>query len=258
MQRGDIAVFSISTALAAVVVAAVAFSELVLDRTPSSAVIASGDSDSSWLVVTWGPSLCKIDPSNLGCTSGHVGKMGQTFVLHGLWPQPFENQFCGVPKEVADRARKLRGSDMPSVELSEDVRERLQSKLSDAGVMAPHEWYTHGTCSGVTPDVYFSDAATLTDQARKILDPMFQQAKGSPVSIKTVRDEFNAEFGEGAGDRLGLSCRNVTGEGSVAYEVHLSLPPVEHLSGTGSALSLGDLLLKAPTISAGCRHGYVP
>jgi len=257
MQRGDVAVFSISTVLAAIVVGAVTLSLLVLDRSPRTTVIGSESASSTWFVVTWGPGLCKVEPTNLGCTSGNVGEMGQTMVLHGLWPQPSTNQYCGVPKEVADRVRNVHGSDMPSVQLSQGVQTELQSRLSDAAVMAPHEWYAHGTCSGVTPDEYFGNAAALTDQARKILDPMFKEAAGASMTISRVRDRFDAEFGAGAGERVGLSCRNVTGEGSVIYEVQMSLPPVVDIATSGNALSLGDLLLKGPPLSPQCRHGHV-
>ena len=78
---------SVTAALAVVVAVAVAFSVLVLDREPRPADVASASS-SSLLVVTWGPSLCKVEPSNSGCRSGHVGSLGETFILHGLWPQP--------------------------------------------------------------------------------------------------------------------------------------------------------------------------
>jgi ribonuclease T2 len=258
MQRRDVAVFSISTALAAIVVAALTYSVVVLDRSPRSAVIESDATRSSWFVVTWGPTLCQVEPSNLGCASGHVGDMGQTMVLHGLWPQPSTNQYCGVPKEVADRSRKIHGSDIPPVELSEDVRNNLRPIMSDVAVMAPHEWYAHGTCAGVTPDEYFGDATKLTDQARSILDPVFREAEGKHLTLSAVRNKFDAAFGEGAGERVGLSCRNVTGEGSVIYEVQMSLPPVVDLNTTDDAASLGDLLLKGPPISPECRHGRVP
>jgi ribonuclease T2 len=258
MARGDRTVITISAVLVAVVVAAVGFSVFVLDRSPSSAAIESSDSDSSRLVATWGPSLCRTDPSNSGCKSGHVGEMGRTFVLHGLWPQPFSDQYCDVPRDVADRAAKLKGPDMPSVDLSEDVRAGLQSNLSDGSVMAPHEWYAHGTCSGVAPDKYFGDALTLIDEARKVLDPLFSQATKKGLTLSAVRDQFDAQFGQGAGERVALTCRNVTGEGAVAYEVQLSLPPVNAMGIDGKALSLGDLLLEGPPIAPTCRHGRVP
>jgi len=258
MQRGDVAVLSISTALAAIVVAAVTFSVRVLDQTPSSTDFEVESSNSSWLVITWGPSLCRVEPDNQGCASGQVGKQGRTWILHGLWPQPAENQYCGVPKEIAERARKIHEADMPPVQLHDDVRNTLQSMMSDVSIMAPHEWYSHGTCSGVTPDVFFSDAAALTEQAREILDPMFKESEGKRITLSTVRDQFNAQFGEGAGDRVALTCRNLTGEGSVIYELHVSLPPVTELRTAGDTPSLKRLLLAGPPITAGCRHGNVP
>ena len=88
------------------------------------------------------------------------------------------------------------------------------SAVPDASVMAPHEWYAHGTCSGVAPDKYFGDALTLIAQARNILDPLFVQAAKKGLTLGTVRDEFDAQFGQGAGDRVALTCRNVTGSGA--------------------------------------------
>lgn len=257
MKRGDVAVLSISAALSAIVVAAVAVSLLVIDRSPGSTAIGPGSSSSSLLIVAWGPNLCKAEPFTPGCATGHVDEMGKTFILHGLWPQPPDEQFCAVPKRVADRASSLQGSDMPSVKLPEDVQTTLQSVFSDVAIMAPHEWYRHGTCSDVTPAVYFSDAATLTDQVRAVLDPVFSEAEGEGLSLSTVRAQFDSQFGEGAGSRVGLTCRDVDGEGTVIFEVRLSLPPVAELRAADDTLSLGELLFKGPTFSTACRQGLL-
>jgi ribonuclease T2 len=258
MRRGDAAVISISAVLAVIVVAAVTFSIGVLDKTPSSAVFASGDTNSSWLVLTWGPSLCLVEATNSGCASGHVGAQGETFILHGLWPQPFENQYCNVDKDVAERAKDPRATDLPAIDIDADTRERLTELLSDASVMAPHEWYAHGTCAALTPTAYFSNAVALADQARAVLNPMFQAAQGKRLSATTLRQKFTDEFGEGAGDRVNLSCRNATGEGSVVYEVHVSLPEVTDLRTPKGDVSLANLILEAPPIAEGCRGGRVP
>lgn len=258
LRRGDVTVISISAGLAAIVVAAVAFSVLVTDRSKGSSANEPGVSSSSLLVVTWGPSLCKVEPSNPGCKTGHVANLGRTMILHGLWPQPPSEQFCGVSRAVADRARDLHGADMPSLNLPADVQTNLQSMMSDAAALVPHEWYTHGTCAGLAPDVYFGDAITLTDQVSKILDPLFEKAQGGELSLGAVRDRFEAEFGAGAGDRVTITCRDVEGEEFVIYEVHFSLPPVSQFGAPEKKLSLGDLLVKGPTISAGCRRGSVP
>jgi ribonuclease T2 len=258
MRRGDVAVLSISCVLAAIVVAAVTFSVRVLDRTPVTVEFEPVDTTSTWLVMTWGPSLCIAAPHGPGCQSGLVDSRGRTWILHGLWPQPADNQYCGVPKGLVDRARDIRNADLPPVPMSDGVRASLQPMMSDASIMAPHEWYAHGTCSGVTPDVFFGDAVTLTEQARAVLDPMFAEAQGARIQLSEVQDKFDAEFGAGAGDRVRLSCRNVTGQGSVAYELHLSLPPVDELRDDDGTRPLKDLIVKAPPLGPGCRHASIP
>jgi ribonuclease T2 len=248
MKRGDATVISVTVGLAVVVVAAVAFSLLVLDRKPRPTDVAAASS-SSLLVVTWGPSLCKVEPSNSGCRSGHVRSMGQTFVLHGLWPQPSTEQYCDVPKRTSDRDRK-------PVALPPDLQTDLKAIMSDSALMTTHEWYAHGTCSGVTPPDYFGVAATLADQAGAVLDPIFTKASGQSVSSRSVRAAFDARFGAGAGKRVGLTCRDASGAGSVMYEVRLSIPPVIDLH--RGAPSLGDALSKGPTVPAGCGQARVP
>jgi ribonuclease T2 len=247
MKRGDKAVISVTVALAVVVAAAVAFSLLVLDRKPRPDAAAS--SSSSLLVVTWAPSLCKVEPSNAGCKSGHVESLGQAFVLHGLWPQPSTEQYCDVPKRTADR-------DRAPVSLPPDLQRSLQAMMSDSALMTTHEWYAHGTCSGITPPDYFALAAALADQAGEVLTPVFGKAAGRQVSARSVRDAFDARFGAGAGKRVSLICKDAQGSASVMYEVRLSLPPVAQLH--RDAPSLTDALAKGPTVPPGCGQGRLP
>lgn len=247
MKRRDATVLAISAGLAVIVVIAIVYS-FSLDRRPVGP--KSGDSRSSLLTLTWAPSLCKAEPKNSGCRSGHVGRLGQALVLHGLWPQPSTEQYCGITAREADR----RGVDLPP-----DVRNTLQDMMSDAKSMSAHEWYAHGTCSGVTPPEYFGVATSLTSQARDVLTPVFRQAYGQALSPRVLREAFEASFGRGTGNRVGLSCRDVDGV-AIVYEVRLSLPAVVDLLAAqkaGPGLKLGDSLAKGPTIPPGCGKGKV-
>lgn len=251
MKRGDRTVLAVSVALAVIAVVAVAYSVLVLDRRPSAPPAAYSDSTSSLLVVTWGPSLCKVEPSNAGCRSGHVDSLGRNFLLHGLWPQPSTEQYCDLPKPVADRDRN-------PIPLPPDLQAGLKTIMSDSAFMTSHEWYAHGTCSGLAAPEYFRIAAALTDQAARVLDPMFERASGRPLSARALREAFDAEFGRGAGRRVALSCRDSAGQGSLAYEVRLSMPPVVDLREGTTTLSLGEALAAGPTVAPGCGQGRVP
>lgn len=249
MKRGDKAVLSISVVLAVAVVGAVAFSLLVLDRRSRPAVSAA-NSTSSLLVVTWGPSLCRVDPANSGCRSGHVTGLGKTFILHGLWPQPSTEQYCEVPRDVSDRKRN-------PVPLPDDVRNRLQTMLSDPTLMATHEWYAHGTCSGVAPPEYFTLATDLAQEVFRVLNPVFGASGGRQLSARAVRKTFDAQFGGGAGMRVALSCKKAEGD-DLVYEVKLSLPAVADLRDGDAAVPLAKALSRGPAIGAGCGQARVP
>ena len=244
MKRSDKTVLWLSATLAVIAVAAVAFSLLVLDRRPRPSATAS---DSSLLVLTWAPSLCKVEPSTNGCRNGHVGKLGQAFVLHGLWPQPSTEQYCAVPKGQRSRA---------PVDLPDDLKSTLQSMMSDSSFMTTHEWYAHGTCSGVNPPEYFRIATALAQQAGPVLDPLFAGPPGRRVTSRQVRDAFDTRFGNGAGARVGLVCKDADGQGRLAYEVRLSLPPVVRLG--QNPPSLATALAQGPTIPPGCGQAPLP
>lgn len=248
MKRGDAAVISVTAALAVVVAVAVAYSVFVLDRDARPSATGA-ESTSSLLVVTWAPSLCKVEPSNTGCRSGHVGSLGRTFVLHGLWPQPSSEQYCDVPKRTRDR-------DRTPVSLPPELQADLKAMMSDSALMTTHEWYAHGTCSGVTPPDYFAVAAGLADQAGAVLDPLFTAAGGQRLTARAVRAAFDGRFGAGAGNRVGLTCRDAADAGSIVYEVRLSLPPVVRLD--RDPPSLRDALSQGPTVPAGCGQARVP
>lgn len=258
MKRGDVAVISVSAGLAALVAAVIVLRFVAADRSPGSSLHDSGHSTSSLLVMTWGPSLCKVASSNPGCANGHVRMMGRTLVLHGLWPLPASEQFCGVPERVVGRPGGSPGGNLPTLTLPEDLQTQLQSIMSDATAIASHEWYRHGTCSGVTPAAYFGHAVSLAEQVRRTLDPVFEAAAGGHLSVGVVRDHVDAVIEKGAGSRVGLKCRSVDREGLVVYEVRLSFPPVTELGRDGRTVSLRDALGKGPPTPAGCRSGRVP
>lgn len=130
--------------------------------------------------------------------------------------------------------------------------------MSDSAIMAKHEWYAHGTCSGVPAPEYFGIAAQLTEQANRALTPVFSDARGQRLSSRSVREAVDGVFGAGAGQRASLSCKDVSGEASIVYEVRLSLPAVPALSSAGTAPSLADALAKGPAVAPGCGQGRVP
>ena len=81
------------------------------------------------LNLSWSPEFCYSHPNATECAQH------PTFVLHGLWPQnttgPFPQHCSNAP-----------GPRDPS---------NFSDLYPDAGLLR-HEWQTHGTCSGLSPE----------------------------------------------------------------------------------------------------------
>jgi ribonuclease T2 len=110
------------------------------------------------LNLSWSPEFCHSHPDAAECASR------PSFVLHGLWPQNSDGTYpqnCSTEPGPRDPAQYR--------DLYPDAR------------LLEHEWRTHGSCSGLAPDAFFSVArtafhsvaipATLTRLDRQIAMP---------------------------------------------------------------------------------------
>ena len=95
------------------------------------------------LNLSWSPEYCHSHPSAAECAA-HAA-----FVLHGLWP---ENSDGSYPENCSSAP----GPSDPT---------RYQDLYPDPGLLQ-HEWKTHGTCSGLSPDDYFNAAGTAFRSVR--------------------------------------------------------------------------------------------
>src|SRR5947208_1570815 len=87
------------------------------------------------LNISWSPEYCHSHPSAIECAHH------STFVLHGLWPQNADGSY-------SQNCSTDPGPSNPS---------QYADIYPDAGLLQ-HEWKTHGTCSGLSPDAYFTAA----------------------------------------------------------------------------------------------------
>ena len=138
------------------------------------------------LALSWAPEFCASHQDNRDASecdpSRHYG-----FVVHGLWPQ---NEDATYP--VACTAASPVANDL--------VRQVLP--VMPARGLIQHEWATHGTCSGQSPQQYFSTMqrafanlkvpneyqhSTQTAQASpKEIEQQFATANGAPVDAFRV------------------------------------------------------------------------
>ena len=135
-----------------------------------------GQFDFYLLSLSWSPSFCaEAAERHAGrSVSLQCGARPYSFVVHGLWPQYDKGfpEYCQVPAPRLDRG--------------------IVSSMLDL-MPAPHlifnEWDKHGTCSGLSPQVYF-DTVRKARAAVKI-PPEYVDLK-APLSVTpdAVEDAF--------------------------------------------------------------------
>jgi ribonuclease T2 len=146
---------------------------LFLAAAPARAGGTPGDFDFYVLSLSWSPTYCATDshPDSAEC-GGHFG-----FIVHGLWPE-YES---GHPSSCA--------TNMPL-----SVRQATIDGLADimpSGGLIVHEWRTHGVCSGLTQDAYFT---TLRRAFEKVSLPgTFSEAsRDANLSPREIEQAFIA------------------------------------------------------------------
>jgi ribonuclease T2 len=141
------------------------------------------------LVLGWSPTYCIIDGHDRRdkqCDAGH------DLVLHGLWPQYdkgwpkdcYVGKRPWIPRQVIDRMRDI----MPSMGL------------------IIHEYSTHGTCSGLSPEEYYDAARELharIEVPASFDDPEVQRL----LSPEDVEHEFLSANPWLQADMIAVTCR---------------------------------------------------
>jgi ribonuclease T2 len=146
-----------------------------------AAAPVTGPFDYYVLSLSWAPGFC-ADPPNAAanpkeCAPGrHTG-----FVLHGLWPEANAGanpESCEKTKPVSKAVLNLMAPYMPSPSLVQ------------------HEWATHGTCSGLTPADYFTEAiqARVAVQLPVQITAVDEAVNESPEQIESQFAGANPSF----------------------------------------------------------------
>ena len=202
------------------------------------------------LALSWQPAFCEVNRRKAECRDQTPQRPDASrFSLHGLWPQPRENAYCGVDGRTRRLDQEGDWSALPVPDLRPATRERLAALMpgSRSG-LDRHEWISHGTCYGTDADTYFSQALALLEQVNASpIRTLFADNRGRHLSSNQIRAAFDAAFGRGAGERVRLVCD----EGMI-NELRLSLKGV-----ISEESHLGPLMQAAVPLSPRCRGGRV-
>jgi ribonuclease T2 len=150
-----------------------------------------GDFDYYALVLGWSPTYClregdDRDDPQCDTTRSH------DFVLHGLWPQYGK----GWPLDCYGGKRPW----VPSQVIGE-MRDIMPNKA-----LIIHEYTTHGTCSGLSPEKYYDEARALYE--RVSIPAGFEDTEARRfLSPETIEAEFVAANDWLKPDMIAVTCR---------------------------------------------------
>ena len=153
-----------------------------------------GTFDFYLLNLSWSPEFCHTHPGNPQCAA----RPG--FIVHGLWPQNNDGTYpehCTGMTKPPNSAAYL--DIMPTIDL------------------ILHEWQTHGTCTGLNPEGYFSAIGVHVIRGRNIRAS--DRADTKPVVV--INETMARRFWPNENPILAVHAVDGSGPGAGPFSLHL-------------------------------------
>ncbi len=182
------------------------------------------------LSLSWQSAFCEYKAGKPACRSQKKSDFSAyNFVLHGLWPNKKGRNghrygYCNVSKSIKWKDKKRRWCKMPSLNLSKSVRADLNKFMPGTmSCLQRHEWYKHGSCSGLSEDKYYAVSNRLVDLFSKTsFNKLVANNVGNYVRRSELLKAFDQDFGKGSRDYLELRCKRVKGK-KLLTEIRIQL-----------------------------------
>jgi ribonuclease T2 len=199
------------------------------------------------LALGWYDGFCAAHKNKKECQQSFFNKKEYGFVLHGLWPQPKNNQYCGVDNKNIGIDKNKQWHLLPEVKLTEQTKSELSMIMPTvASNLERHEWIKHGSCSGLDSEIYYKTSILIAKEFMKTpLALYINKQKGKTVNLSDIRKLSDISFGNGSSEKIEMVCdsnRNLT-------EIRLSMGSID--GGLRAALANG-LPLKSS-----CREAII-
>jgi ribonuclease T2 len=225
---------------------------------PARRGAAAGPADgkpSYVFAISWQAAFCETLPNKAECRTQTDSRYDAThFTLHGLWPQPRGNAYCGVaPRDIA-ADKSHRWEQLPEPELQPATRTGLEKAMPGvASDLERHEWAEHGSCFfEKSADAYFRrEIALIGEINASPVQKLFADNIAHEIQTSDIRAAFDQGFGAGAGDRVRVSCKR-DGNRRIIVEMTIGLR-----GDVTDDAKLAGLIAGASPTDAGCNSGIV-
>ncbi len=209
----------------------------------------------SVLALSWQPAFCEGNERKRECKSMTDARFDATHLsIHGLWPQPGSNVYCGVSQALIAADKQGRWQDIPEPKLSLATRDALELMMPGTqSLLDRHEWIKHGTCyRGGDAEAYFRETTSLAAAINDSVVRTYLAANiGRRISTDAIRAAFDEAFGLGAGERVRVACDDDGGR-QVIVELTIGLR-----GNLASGTPVSGLILGSNPTDPGCPGGIV-
>jgi len=160
------------------------------------------------LALSWQNAFCEKHRKAAECRKYDRSDRGH-LTLHGLWPQPRNNQYCNVPKKLIAKDKHHQWKALPNIDITEDTLALMDRYMPGyISRLHKHEWIKHGVCYGTDADTYYHNALSLAKEVDdSSVGRLFRSHVGKKLSLGKIRAAFAEAFGEGAGSRVTMACQ---------------------------------------------------
>jgi ribonuclease T2 len=204
------------------------------------------------LALSWQPAFCETMKGKTECRNQKpTSYEASHFSLHGLWPQPRRNVFCGVNRPTAALDDQHKWDQLPEPQLSAETKAALDKVMPGTqSRLERHEWIKHGTCYPAgDAETFFKDQIRLINDVNASPVQAFMAANiGKTIQTADLRAKFDEAYGKGAGDRVRVACS----KNGLISELTIGLK-----GDISSGTKLADLIASSETTDAGCPSGVV-
>jgi len=212
-----------------------------------TSTLANSTSKQNLLALSWQNAFCQTHQYKKECKAMSKKDFGAThFVLHGLWPQPRNNQYCKVSKKEIGKDKNKQWNKLNNLDLNSTVRKNLSMLMPGySSNLHKHEWIKHGTCYGTDANNYYFNAMALLEQVNEsALQKYFKLNIGKQVRLKEIRKVVDKAFGKGSGEHVTMNCNR-----GLITELWFHIGNAES--------NLQGLLLKGETPKSRCHKGRI-
>ena len=204
---------------------------------------SSGNLDAI-LVLSWHNTFCETHSNKKECKQ-NGGDAKNHLVLHGLWPQPRNKEYCGLSGKIKQLDRSKRWNAMPKLDLNSNVLSLMQKYMPGVqSNLQRHEYYKHGSCYSKDANGYFNNALTLTKEIDGTIGDYLRENIGKKVKAINLKLLASKVYGKDIKNKIAIKCK-----GRVLSEIWISTK--------GKGNNIKSLIKGAKPIRSNCQEAIV-